>query len=679
MNAFFKLVGSSTGYWRSAKDILAAGVVICGLNTVVTTAQDAPVDSAKSVSFGDVKVVLRKHCGTCHNANEMRGGLDVMSQDAIITGSDSGSVIVPGNPEESLLYLVTTHESDPKMPPNSPKIPQRELAILRNWIAGLPSDSKPPAANDSEASVAGMNGPSDADIDSTSDNKVSMVESLSANNKANAAAVIIPIQELPAKAPIIASALHPDAAMMAMAVNRQIVLLNKETREFVGAIDFPLGEVHALVYSQDGRKLVVGGGEPGSSGGFVIYDLEGNIISQWSEEFDVIQTVAISPDGNLVAVGSPKRTVRVIQLSDGAEKFTVKKHTDWLTALAFSPDGLLLASGDRFGGLYLWNVATGEEFANLREHSGTVRGIQWSRTSDHLFSASEDGSVRRFDLQALSMDQEWNCDIGGITALTLTTPVIDDPKGASAIPLADRFSQGKLLVAGRLNKLKLYDLAGNVLWQENGPSNMILSLNMEADSQQVFATTAAGAVMCWLNDDHQLQPLVELPVSNSLNSQLIASISSQKPELVEMAIAEPVSPSDTVVVTPAPTSTESLSSLAESRKVLLETEEILKRFAVVTSKLEADLAFQENLRMRDQLRSRLASHRRMLQSLTEYLSDLGDTEESIAESSNASSSEALAQQLKAQIEKDLASVEGQLAELLKSIQSQGSLTNSASK
>lgn len=669
----------SFGQKSLAFALVAVGASCLGFpnydSTALVLAQDASAEANATapVPFGDVKAILRKHCGTCHNANEMRGGLDVMSEAAIGAGSDSGPVLVPGKPEESLLYLVTSHEADPKMPPNSPKIPQRELSILRRWIANVSADSAKPSAT--EAVETGS--PTDANSAVTSPaamNASSTIEPAVGSIKPFASAV-----------PILASSLHPDAAMIALAVHRQVVFLDKETREFAGTIDFPFGEVHTLTYSQDGQKLVVGGGEPGASGGFVVYDRDAKPLFQWNEEFDVVQTLAISPDQSLVAVGSPKRTVRVIGLADGTEKYVIKKHTDWLTALSFSPDGLLLASGDRFGGLYLWNAETGAEFANLKEHNGTVRGIQFSPTTDHLVSASEDGFLRRFDLQALAMDKEWNCNIGGLSAMSVVSSLTGDAKEIQSRDLADRFSAGRILVAGRSNKIKLYDLAANPLWEDSFATAVAPSVCMTRDANSIFATTSAASIFCWLKDDHQLQPEIKLPISNDLNAELIAGILRQKPVVSEIPSASAAAPANVASASDPASEMRSSrsestiarpsSTIAESRKVLAETEDVLKRFSMMTAQLEDELEKQEMLRTRDLLRTRIASHRRLMQSLNDYLVETADTQE-LEDPAKDAAAALLVQQLKSAIEKDLSELETKLAKVVESMTKIESMTDS---
>ena len=48
-----------------------------------------------------------------------------------MAGGVSGKAAVAGKPDDSPLYTLAAHLDDPKMPPNKPKIPQRELDTIR--------------------------------------------------------------------------------------------------------------------------------------------------------------------------------------------------------------------------------------------------------------------------------------------------------------------------------------------------------------------------------------------------------------------------------------------------------------------------------------------------------------------------------------------------------------------
>src|SRR4051794_26408841 len=64
-----------------------------------------------------VSPVLASHCQKCHGEDKQRGGFDVRSVEAIVRGSKTGKVVIPGQPERSLLLRLVAADGDPHMPP----------------------------------------------------------------------------------------------------------------------------------------------------------------------------------------------------------------------------------------------------------------------------------------------------------------------------------------------------------------------------------------------------------------------------------------------------------------------------------------------------------------------------------------------------------------------------------
>src|SRR5207253_726526 len=75
----------------------------------------------------------------------------------------------------------------------------------------------------------------------------------------------------------------------------------------------------------------------------------------------LIQTVALSPDGQLLALPGANHTVLIYRTSDHTLVQTLTGHTQDIIGLAFSHSGNLLASGAFFDGTHdvikLWNVS----------------------------------------------------------------------------------------------------------------------------------------------------------------------------------------------------------------------------------------------------------------------------------------------------------------------------------
>jgi hypothetical protein len=95
-------------------------------------AADASQGSAAEHFDREIAPLLSRRCLDCHNATDQKGGLDLSTAAAAKSGGDSGPVIEPGKPDESLLW--SRIESD-EMPPKHP-LPAAERKALREWIAG---------------------------------------------------------------------------------------------------------------------------------------------------------------------------------------------------------------------------------------------------------------------------------------------------------------------------------------------------------------------------------------------------------------------------------------------------------------------------------------------------------------------------------------------------------------
>ena len=91
----------------------------------------------EKITYQDhVSAVFRSRCGSCHNPDKQKGGLNLDNYGSAMQGGGSGKVIEPGDAENSTLFLVISHKEEPKMPPNSPKIPDAEIELIRKWIEG---------------------------------------------------------------------------------------------------------------------------------------------------------------------------------------------------------------------------------------------------------------------------------------------------------------------------------------------------------------------------------------------------------------------------------------------------------------------------------------------------------------------------------------------------------------
>ena len=86
----------------------------------------------------NIRPILQSRCYKCHSgeAKELHANLYLDSKPGWQQGGDSGIAIVPGAPDESLVYQVLSYsdEAPTQMPPEG-KLPEKEIELLRQWIA----------------------------------------------------------------------------------------------------------------------------------------------------------------------------------------------------------------------------------------------------------------------------------------------------------------------------------------------------------------------------------------------------------------------------------------------------------------------------------------------------------------------------------------------------------------
>src|SRR5438874_4793284 len=118
----------------------------------------------------------------------------------------------------------------------------------------------------------------------------------------------------------------------------------------------------------------------------------------FTEAFDAIMSVAVSPDGRYIAVGSTSGQVRVWHEEGRVAHLTMRGHTDRVGAIAFSPDGQTLATSSWDGTIRVWDLTSGAAIWTGRDQHVPVTSMAIS-PDGKLLSGSYDGSLHIWDLR----------------------------------------------------------------------------------------------------------------------------------------------------------------------------------------------------------------------------------------------------------------------------------------
>lgn len=109
--------------------------------------------------------------------------------------------------------------------------------------------------------------------------------------------------------------------------------------------------------------------------------------------YEFIKTLAFSPDGTLLAMGTNQR----IRLFGIKREIGFKELPYGAETLQFSPDNSVLLCGFSIGRIELWDLATVDKLSTLEGHTAAVQTMVFSPDGKTLVSTGEDGTILLWD------------------------------------------------------------------------------------------------------------------------------------------------------------------------------------------------------------------------------------------------------------------------------------------
>lgn len=123
---------------------LAMFVLLWSLPLLLNAAEDSDTDKA----FFNEKIlpVLKSHCFECHSrdAEEVKGQLKLDTREALRAGGQSGAIIVPSEPDRSLLMKVLKYDEDDRQMPPRGKLDEAIINDFSEWIKRGAVDPRDP-------------------------------------------------------------------------------------------------------------------------------------------------------------------------------------------------------------------------------------------------------------------------------------------------------------------------------------------------------------------------------------------------------------------------------------------------------------------------------------------------------------------------------------------------------
>jgi WD40 repeat protein len=174
----------------------------------------------------------------------------------------------------------------------------------------------------------------------------------------------------------------------------------------------------ALAFSSDGRTLatvskLLGQGPNGSSiwairlrdgttGRLLRQFGERNEYATGSDKLLWINSIAMSPDGQLLVTAGSEPQIHFWHTATGKKETSLKSLQESVDCLAFSPDGKVLASGATDGTVCLWDVTSGKRRQRFKAHRSAITSVQFAPDGKRLATGSMDSTAVVWDLKPTS-------------------------------------------------------------------------------------------------------------------------------------------------------------------------------------------------------------------------------------------------------------------------------------
>jgi|GEM_PF-1836425 len=274
-------------------------------------------------------------------------------------------------------------------------------------------------------------------------------------------------------------------------------------------IDLPWETTSPALFSADGKWLVVAVVDQ-STAGFPIpttrirvYDVTSGSLAQEFDGFGMITDLALSQSGEQVAVAD-QQGARLISARDGGLITSFGNHAREVKSLAFSPDGFLLALGSLDGTVSLWSVPEGSFLWQTQAWIAISPILSESMDAEIWDVAfSPDGRI----VYALAPSHTIYTP-GRITALQASDGIalfsIYGNSGASRPGLSPDHS--RLAFGGYEDGLgQVWSTAENrVLFELKGHASMILNACFSSDGGHIATGSMDGTVRLWNASDGSL-------------------------------------------------------------------------------------------------------------------------------------------------------------------------------
>lgn len=323
------------------------------------------------------------------------------------------------------------------------------------------------------------------------------------------------------------AAFSGDGVLVATPLNEDVVVTNLETNTKMHTLEGDGEVVTALAMTPDGNKLAV----VSQSQQLRVYDTETGAITKQFKFSAPVYIATADETLTLFAFGSTDGIVSVWDVEGGYVTHSLKGHGTTICSLAFH--GKLhssrwwLALGDTMGTTKVWDLVKRKCIATHQEHTGAVRGLGFSADGTQFITGGRDEVVALYRTESLR--KPYN-----------TFAVRHQVESCGFLEL----EVGTIFyTAGGDNYLKVWDLkSGKPLGGTPKPMETqeeLIIIDVVHTGESIWMVISDQTLVEVLASDSITEDFVELPILRRVagNHGIIADLRYVGPEKTHLALA----------------------------------------------------------------------------------------------------------------------------------------------
>ena len=352
--------------------------------------------------------VLKAECLSCHGETKQKGGLSLLSREAVLKGGDEGPVVTPGRPGDSRLVSVLEAAADPHMPPKK-QLEPAQIRAVRDWIqAGLAwdaaalADEEPPRPV-KPAPLPASYQPVVALALSPDGHRLALARGGQLALYAVGETRLDPVAQVPAHTDAIQSlAWSRDGLRIASGAFRRVRIWSGDALQPMMDLTHGLsGRVTALEFAPGDTALAVADGGTGAPGFVRLITHGSDAVStqplpSWRAHRDTIHDLEFSRDGQRLLTASADQWIRVWDVATRKELAALEGHTAQVLAAAFNTNATQVVSGGADRQLKVWDIATREKIISLGNSAAAITSVAWPGDGTSILATTDGGGVFRY-------------------------------------------------------------------------------------------------------------------------------------------------------------------------------------------------------------------------------------------------------------------------------------------